>query len=390
MNKIEVISAAYRLLLPYQMEGVMKANRVETFDDWKDVFRQWQNDINYDSTLFSSVLEGYEFTEKFSDLLYQEIEFGEFGGARKWNELTEIPRSEVRDLLLKLITIQGDTEFASVELQRKLLDSAPTERDLRSIVRINAEEMRHGWQMSYLLVRYFGDDGKAEARKLLERRADKKERILGAFNQTVEDWLDFFTFTGFVDRDGMYQLKMLSHSGFVPLSGSMGPMPNEESFHLITGLTGLQRILRAGKVPVETVQKVLNRWLPVCFDLFGHERSRGAGKAYLWGLKGRFNENDAGVLADPDTVNEIACSLYHKEVQGLIEFLNKDIAADKPRLYLPDLKFNRSIGEHRGKRYSVRGEALDEATYATHLDRVLPSVEDRLALKNIAKEPDWI
>jgi benzoyl-CoA 2,3-dioxygenase component B len=368
----------------------MKANRIETFDDWKDVFRQWQNDINYDSALFSSVLEGYEFTEKFSDPPLQEIEFGEFGGARKWNDLAEVPRSEVRDLLLKLITIQGDTEFASVELQRKLLDSAPTERDLRSIVRINAEEMRHGWQMSYLLVRYFGDDGKAEARKLLERRADKKERILGAFNQTVEDWLDFFTFTGFVDRDGMYQLKMLSHSGFVPLSGSMGPMLNEESFHLITGLTGLQRILRAGKVPVETVQKVLNRWLPVCFDLFGHERSRGAGKAYLWGLKGRFNENDAGVLADPDTVNEIACSLYHKEVQGLIEFLNKDIAADKPRLYLPDLKFNRSIGEHRGKRYSVRGEALDEASYATHLDRVLPSVEDRLALKNIAKEPDWI
>ena len=76
---------------------------------------------------------------------------------------------------MRLIAIQGDTEFASVELQRKLLDSAPTERDLRSIVRINAEEMRHGWQMSYLLVRYFGDEGKAEARNLLERRADKKK-----------------------------------------------------------------------------------------------------------------------------------------------------------------------------------------------------------------------
>ena len=58
-----------------------------------------------------------------------------------------------------------------MELQRKLLDSAPRERDLRSIVRINAEEMSHSWQMSYLLVRYFGADGKAEARKLLERRA---------------------------------------------------------------------------------------------------------------------------------------------------------------------------------------------------------------------------
>ena len=368
----------------------METKRIETFDDWKDVFRQWQRDINYDPSLFSSVLDGYEFTEKFSDGNQREIGFGEFGGARKWDEVRDIPRSEIRDLLLRLITVQGDTEFASVELQRKLLGSAPSERDLRSIVRINAEEMRHGWQMAYLLVRYFGDDGKAEARKLLERRADKKERILGAFNETVEDWLDFFTFTAFVDRDGMYQLKMLSHSGFAPLSGSMGPMLNEESFHLITGLTGLQRILRAGRVSVEIVQKVLNRWLPVCLDLFGHERSKGGGKAYLWGLKGRFNENEAGALGDPDSVNEIARGLYYKEVQSLIEVLNKDIGPDRPRLYTPNLKFRRSIGEYQGKRFSVTGEALDQAAYEAHLAAVLPSAVEREALKKLSKEPDWI
>lgn len=368
----------------------MKGKRVETFDDWKDVFQQWQGDINYDAKLFSSVLQGYEFSEQFSQPADGEIGFGEFSGTQKWQEPTDIPRPEIRDLLLKLITIQGDTEFASVELQRKLLDSAPTERDLRSIVRINAEEMRHGWQMSYLLVRHFGDAGKAEARKLLERRADNNERILGAFNEPVEDWLDFFTFTAFVDRDGMYQLKMLSHSGFGPLSRSMGPMLNEESFHLITGLSGLQRILRAGKVPVETVQKVLNRWLPVCFDLFGHERSQGAGRAYLWGLKGRFNENEGGALADPDTVNEIARNLYYKEVQGLVEILNKDIGADKPRLYTPDLKFKRGIGEHQGKRFSVTGAALGESAYALHLKDVLPSAEDRAQLKKITQEQNWI
>ena len=205
----------------------MESNKIETFDDWKDMFQTWQKEINYDTKLFSSVLQGYEFSEKFSDPKQAEIEFGEFGGRRKWQDTNEIPRPEVKDLLLKLIAVQGDTEFASVELQRRLLNSAPTEKDLRTIVRINAEEMRHGWQMSYLLVRYFGDEGKAEARKLLERRADKKDRLLGAFNEPVEDWIDFFTFTAFVDRDGMYQLKMLSRSGFEPLSGSMGPMLNE-------------------------------------------------------------------------------------------------------------------------------------------------------------------
>lgn len=368
----------------------METRRIETFDDWKDIFQSWQKDINYDTRLFSSVLEGYEFVERFAEPKHTEIAFGEFSGSPKWRDPSEISRPEVKDLLLKLIAIQGDTEFASVELQRKLLDSAPSERDLRSIVRINAEEMRHGWQMSYLLVRYFGDDGKSEARKLLERRADKKERLLGAFNEPVEDWVDFFTFTAFVDRDGMYQLKMLSHSGFEPLSRSMEPMLNEESFHLLTGLSGLQRILRAGKVPVALLQKVLNRWLPVCFDLFGHERSRGASNAYQWGLKGRFNEEDAGPLKDPQRVNEAARELYYKEVRGLVELLNKDVGEEQTKLYVPDIKFRRGIGEYKDKRFSVTGEALDEKAHARHLQEALPTQKDREELRTITRDAGWI
>jgi len=368
----------------------MESKRIETFDDWKDIFQIWQKDINYDTGLFSSVLQGYEFTERFSEPNHEEIGFGEFSGNPKWREVSEIPRPEVKELLLKLIAIQGDTEFASVELQRKLLDSAPSEKDMQSIVRINAEEMRHGWQMSYLLVRHFGDDGKAEARKILERRADKGERLLGAFNEPIENWIDFFAFTAFVDRDGMYQLKMLSHSGFAPLGASMGPMLNEESFHLLTGLTGLQRILRTGKVPVAIIQKVLNRWLPVCFDLFGHERSRGAGHAYQWGLKGRFSEEDAGPIKERQTVNEAARGLYRKEVQGLVEVLNKHVGEEEPKLYVPDIKFRRGIGEHKGKRFSVTGEALDEAAYTRHLQGALLTEKDRDELRQITQEAGWI
>lgn len=367
----------------------MKSNRIETFGDWQHLFGSWQKDINYNPKILSSFLHGYKFGEKFATPKRPDIEFGEFAGARKWEETTEIDRPEIKDLLLKLIAIQGDTEFATVELQRKLLNSAPSERDLRNIVRINAEEMRHGWQMSYLLVRYFGDEGKAEAQKLLERRADKKERLLGAFNEPIEDWLDFFTFTAFVDRDGMYQLKMLSHSGFGPLSRSVEPMLNEESFHLLTGLTGLQRILRAGKVPIEIVQKVLNRWLPVCFDLFGYEHSKGAGKAYLWGLKGRFNEEEAGPVKDPETLNEAARQLYYRDVQSLIEILNKEISEGKPRLFAPDLKFRRGIGEHKGQRFSVRGDLLDDKVYAPHLQEVLPTPADREKIRKLMKERDW-
>lgn len=188
----------------------------------------------------------------------------------------------------------------------------------------------------------------------------------------------------------MYQLRMLSHSGFGPLARSMGPMLNEESFHLLTGLTGLQRILRAKKIPVQIVQKVLNRWLPRCFDLFGHERSWGAAKAYRCGLKGRFNEEEAGPMVDAERVNDAARELYHKEVLGLIELLNKEVAPEAPKLYVPDIKFNRCIGDHKGRRFSVRGVPLDEEAYAHHLEEVLPTRKDRGTIGAIMKEPDWI
>src|SRR5438876_5795878 len=77
-------------------------------------------------------------------------------------------------------------------------------------MRVMTEEMRHGWQMSYLLCAHFGDEGKREAAKLLERRADEGERLLGSFNEIVATWLDFFTYTQFIDRDGKFQLKKSS------------------------------------------------------------------------------------------------------------------------------------------------------------------------------------
>ena len=208
--------------------------KIYTFDDWIDYFGQWQKDIGYDPEL----LDNYKFETKLGELHSPEIEFGDFQGQRKWERVSQIPNQSIRDALMNLIVYQGDTEFASVEQQKNLLDTAPTEYDRQALTRVNSEEMRHGWQMCYLLVNYFGDSGKLEARKLLERRAFKGERLLGSFNAPVNNWLDFFTYTEFVDRDGKYQLTMLSHSSFAPLAESVTAMLKEEFFHMFTGHTG--------------------------------------------------------------------------------------------------------------------------------------------------------
>ena len=292
--------------------------------------------------------------------------------------------------MLHLIVYQGDTEFASSEQQRRLVHTAPTPYDLKCLLRVMREEMRHGWQMSQLLVSHFGDSGKLEARKLLERRAYNGDRLLGAFNQPVDHWLDFFTYTAFIDRDGKYQLTMLRHSGFAPLANSMGPMLKEESFHLFTGQSGLARILKAGKIPIHIIQKYINKWIPMAYDLFGKDRSSSALRFYRWGFKGRYNEDKAPPPADLETLNEEARSLYRQEVQEIVDGLNQLIPDGWANLSVPGIKFNRQIGAYAGQTYGVDGRLLNADEHRSHLQAVLPGSYDLQALQSFFQDGSWI
>ena len=360
--------------------------RINTFDDWTDYFRQWQKDIELDTNKFGD----YAFDVKFGTTPSDVIEFGDYAGRPKWETVLQIPDQRVRDSLLHLITYQGDTEFASVEQQRNLLQTAPSEYDLQSALKIMREEMRHGTQMSYLLVKFFGASGKLEAQKLLERRAFNNTRLLGAFNQDVDDWLDFYCYAELVDRDGKYQLTMLSHSAFKPLAASMQPMLQEEFFHLLTGHTGLARVIKAGKVPVKLIQKHINKWFSVALDLFGVDASSSAYWFYVWGLKGRYDEGAAQEPADRERLNELSRDHYLKEVSGLINALNAFVPEGEPKLALPDTRFHRSIGDYAGKTYSACGQLLSPEDYAKHCEETLPTRADKARLADIFKESDWV
>ena len=141
---------------------------------------------------------------------------------------------EYRSTLRRLIVTQGDTEPASVEQQRLLGHTCPSLYDLRNLFQVNVEEGRHLWAMVYLLHAYFGRDGREEAEELLARHSGDadKPRILGTFNEPITDWLSFFMFTYFTDRDGKYQLKSLAESGVrsavahLPLHADRGSAPH--------------------------------------------------------------------------------------------------------------------------------------------------------------------
>ena len=363
-----------------------KVLKIGAFSDWVGLFDEWRKDIGINQ----GEVADFKFDTLYGAIETDEIQFGHYKGRRKWENLRQVPTQQMRDALMNLIVYQGDTEFASVEQQKNLLDTAPTEYDRQALIRVNSEEMRHGWQMCYLLVNYFGDSGKLEARKLLERRAFRGDRLLGSFNAPVNNWLDFFTYTEFVDRDGKYQLTMLSHSSFAPLAESVTAMLKEEFFHMFTGHTGLTRIIRAGKIPIPIVQKYFNKWLSTAYDLFGTDHSSSAHWAYTWGLKGRYDEHDAKIPAEKDRLNDLAREHYMGESQKLIDQLNQLIPKGQAKLKAPDLKFNRSIGEHVGKTYGVTGEMLSPEAYKQHLLEALPTSEDEQVLADIIKGKDWV
>ncbi len=359
------------------------------FEAWIRDFNEWQTRIGFDP----SWLGDYRFDIKFDwDTAGDSIEFGDFKGMPKWERRMQIPQQNIRDAIISMVSVQGDTEFASVEQQNHLLATAPTEYDKKSALRIMCEEQRHGWQMAYLLCTYFGEQGVREAAKLLERNAQDGTRILGSFNAPIDHWLDFFCFTHFIDRDGKYQLKMLSTSSFKPLAASMGPMLKEESFHLGTGANGLRRIVKQGVIPCELLQKYLNKWISTGLDLFGTDDSTSAQWAYVYGVKGRYDERESDIEADREHLNEASRELYFQELREEMRRIGAARKEGEPELFIPSDKFNRGIGNYAGKNYTIRGEKFEgsDEEYKEYLVSVLPTDEDEHKLMNDYMKQEWI
>src|SRR6201997_4070431 len=234
----------------------------------------------------------------------RKVNFGEHKGEPAWQEVPGEHRANLR----RIVVTQGDTEPASVEQQKHLGLTCPSLYDLRNLFQVNVEEGRHLWAMVYLLHRYFGRDGREEAEALLQRRSGSvnNPRILTAFNEKTSNWLAFFMFTFFTDRDGKFQLAALAESSFDPLARTTKFMLTEEAHHMFIGESGIARVLQRtcevmrehnltdpaqvrahGVIDLETLQRFVNFHYSVTLDLFGSEISSNAAGYYTGGLKGR-------------------------------------------------------------------------------------------------------
>ncbi len=353
------------------------------------------------------------------------IHFGDHKGEKAWQDVPGEHRANLR----RIIVTQGDTEPASVEQQRHLGKTAPSMYDLRNLFQINVEEGRHLWAMVYLLHKHFGRDGREEAEALLERRSGQEDnpRILQAFNEETPDWLSFFMFTYFTDRDGKFQLCALAESSFDPLARTTKFMLTEEAHHMFVGESGISRIIQrtcakmnelksddvgllraAGVIDLPTLQRYLNFHFSVTIDLFGADESSNAATFYSTGIKGRYEEtkrDDDHVLRGQTykVLNVVNGQLQEKEVpmlNALNEVLRDDFIKDSVggvarwnrviekaglphRLSVPHKAFHRNIGALSGAKVSPDGRVLSEQEWGAKVGEWLPTAEDRAFVQSL-------
>jgi benzoyl-CoA 2,3-dioxygenase component B len=277
--------------------------------------------------------------------------------------------------------------------------------------------------MVYLLHKYFGRDGRDEGEALLQRRSGQQDnpRILQAFNEPTPDWLSFFMFTYFTDRDGKFQLCALAESSFDPLARTTKFMLTEEAHHMFVGESGVSRVIArtcaamnemktddvgklraAGVIDLPTIQRYLNFHFSVTIDLFGADESSNAATFYSSGLKGRFEEGkrvDDHVLKGQtykvlavqrnqlverevpmlNALNEVLRDDYIKDSVGGVERWNKVIekAGIPFRLKVPHKAFHRNIGALAGVKVSPEGRVVTDAEWNAKVGEWLPSAEDR-------------
>ena len=448
---MDIINVDYREKIPNNVNLTEDRRVLKALEGWHPGYLDWWNDMGpegfqqslvYLRTAYSVDPRGWAKFDygrmpdyRWGVLLAppeedRKVPFGQHFGEPAWQEVP----GEHRAMLRRLVVIQGDTEPASVEQQRHLGKTAPSLYDMRNLFQVNVEEGRHLWAMVYLLHKYFGRDGREEADELLRRRSGSADapRMLGAFNEATPDWLSFFMFTYFTDRDGKMQLHSLAQSGFDPLSRTCRFMLTEEAHHMFVGETGVGRIMartceamkeagisdpydkdriRAlGVIDLPTIQKKLNLHYSLSLDLFGSEVSTNAANAYNAGIKGRYQEtkiDDDHRLTDATypvlklvdgaikRVDEPALTALNMRLRddytndcakGLLRW-NKIIttAGIDFTVALPHVAFHRQIGEFKDVQAAPTGELIDDAAWGKRKGEWLPSGEDGEFIASLMK-----
>ncbi len=356
---------------------------------YHDAVMHWQKHNFPDYPLLAEIWDRYFPTDppfclcaRLAENVSETIEVGERAGRPKATRPEDLD-PEAAKHLLGIIRAQASTEFGSIQQHQATLERAPDDQDRMWVLRVMAEELRHGYQMIHLLTSADWSavsDTKPQdmVEEILSMRTGS--HVLAAFNLEYDSFVDNVVFCAFIDRVGKYQLTMQKVACYEPFAASMPPMLREEAFHLAAGVIPMRRWIEKAAsgdpfITMETLQRAVRKWFPRGLEMFGHEK-KGEEIVKL-GLK--------------DMTNGQAQDLYIEECQKMLDDLNKRYAravaarggkTDGELLRLPDRRFFRRRGEPAFQMIGVDGKVYgDVDAYVRDLAEVLP--EPYLASKDV-------
>lgn len=295
----------------------------------------------------------FQLVAKVGKLQTETIQYGRFLGKPKFEKAGEMTGNmfySARDI----IRAQASTELGSIEQHRLTLETAPTDEMKLSVLRIMAEELRHAYQMFWVLDQDpswkkpgHPDIASDTMDELLAMHLGT--HVLDAFNIPFYNFLDNIVFATFIDLVGKYQLEMQKVFSYAPMARSMGPMLSEEGFHIGSGRSFLRELAvsavnQTGRFSLEQIQKTINIWVPRGAEMFGNER--GGETAVAFGFK--------------DRNNGTAQSEYLAECREVVELTNVAIVqAMLPDTSAPDARvLIRTIQDTGEVQRGVRPEDL--------------------------------
>jgi len=322
-----------------------------------------------------------------------EIECGAKKGEPKFTRSVDMEVEQGRHLLGAL-KAQASTEFGSIQQHQLTLARAQDEEEQFWILRMMAEEMRHGYQMFHLLLEdewqeVSDQSGGDMVEEILSMQTGS--HILGAFNIDFDSFIDNVTFCALIDRVGKYQLSMQRISAYKPMAESMPQMLREEAFHLAAGVVPLRRWMeKAAKdsiyITTDDIQRTLNKWLPRGLEMFGDER--GGGTNVRYGLKpmknaeaqAQYYEEVGKVVRDLNLryIRARLTEFSSSQADALLDKLEADGGTEdgiswNDLVHMPDREFFRRRGVPAFKMIGWDGEEFqDVANYLLHLSKHLP------------------
>ena len=323
------------------------------------------------------------------------IQVGDQKGEKKRLDPDQLTEDQARHLLA-IIKAQASTEFGSIQQHAGTIDRAHDDQDRAWVMRVMAEELRHGYQMLHLLLSKDwshvsgGVTGEQMVEEILSMTTGN--HVLDAFNLDYDSFMDNITFAAFIDRVGKYQLTMQKVCAYKPMADSMPPMLREEAFHLAAGVIPLRRFAERAATGdplanLELVQQSVNKWFARGLEMFGDER--GGHKNIQLGFKDltnrqavdQYTEECRKMIRDINTrfVRARFPDYTPDKVEAVIEELERSRGTHKGLSYdeilrLPDSRFFRRKGEHAFQMVGVYGESFSDANeYLRYLGKHLNS-----------------